>query len=95
MSDKNFLNQVIEKKERRLNRIMLESVGFTGIIAALAGYVFAIAYTGCMVDGTTIQLIIVAIATSLGVTIGFVDGKSKAEELKTDLMILQDLNNRL
>jgi hypothetical protein len=95
MSDKNFLIQVIEKKEKRLNRIMLESIGVTGIIGALAGYVFSVAYTGCMVDGTTLQMIIVAIATALGVFIGYVDGRSKAEELKTDLMILKDLNNRL
>ncbi len=95
MNDKDFLNRTIDKKEKRLNRIMPESIGFTGIIGALAGYVFSIAYTSCMVDGTMLQIIIVAVASALGVVIGYFDGKSKAEELKTDLMVLKDLNNRL
>jgi hypothetical protein len=95
MSDKNFLGRVIDKKEKRLQRIMLESMGFTGIIGALAGYVFSIAYTGCMVDGTTIQIIIVAMSIAAGVAIGYFDGRSKQEELKTDLMVLNDLKNRV
>jgi hypothetical protein len=95
MSEKKFLNQSIEKKEKRLSRVMLESIGFTGIIGALAGYVFSVAYTGCMVDGTALQIIIVAIAIAAGITIGYFDGRSKQEELKTDLMVLHDLNNRL
>ena len=95
MSDKNFINRVIEKKEKRMNRAMIESIGFTGIIGALAGYVFSIAYTSCMVNGTTLQIIIVAIAFALGITIGYFDGRSKEEELKTDLMVLHDLNARL
>lgn len=94
MSDKNFLNQVIEKKEKRMNRAMPESIGFTGIIGALAGYIFSVAYTACMVDGTTLQIIIVAITTTLGIIIGYFDGRAKEEELKTDLMVLQDLNSR-
>lgn len=95
MSDKNFLKQVIDKKEKRLKRIMLESMGFTGIIGALAGYVFSIAYTGCMVNPTTIQILIVVMALAAGIAIGYFDGRSKAEELKTDLMILDDLKSRL
>ena len=95
MNDKDFLNRTIDKKEKRLNRIMLESIGFTGIIGALAGYVFSVAYTSCMVDGTTLQIIIVVVSLSAGITIGYFDGRSKQEELKTDLMVLKDLNNRL
>lgn len=92
MSDKNFLKQVIDKKEKRLKRIMLESIGFTGIVGALAGYVFSVAYTGCMVNPTTLQIAIVIIALSVGITIGYFDGKSKEEELKIDLLILNNLN---
>jgi len=95
MSDKDFLNRIIEKKEKRMKQALIESIGFTGIIGALAGYVFSVAYTGCMVDGTTLQIIIVAISIAAGVTIGYFDGKSKHEELKTDLMVLNDLKNRL
>lgn len=95
MSDKNFLKQVIDKKEKRLKRIMMESMGFTGIIGALAGYVFSVAYTGCMVNPTTIQILIVAMALAAGIAIGYFDGRSKEEELKTDLMILDDLKSRL
>lgn len=95
MSDKNFLMQVIEKKEKRLKRIMIESIGFTGTIGALAGYIFSVAYTGCMVNPTTLQITIVLMALAAGIAIGYFDGRSKEEELKTDLMILNDLNNRL
>lgn len=95
MSDKEFLFRIIEKKEKRLKRIMLESIGFTGIIGALAGYIFSIAYTGCMVNPTTLQIIIVAITLAAGIIIGYFDGRSKSEELKTDLIVLHDLKNRL
>ena len=95
MNDKDFIDLIIDKKEKRLNRIMLESISFTGIIGALAGYIFSIAYTSCMVDGTTLQIIIVAVSLAAGITIGYFDGRSKQEELKTDLMVLKDLNNRL
>jgi hypothetical protein len=95
MNDKDFINLIIDKKEKRLNRIMLESIVFTGFIGALAGYVFSIAYTSCMVDGTTLQIIIVAVASALGAMVGYYDGRSKQEELKTDLMVLKDLKNRL
>jgi len=95
MSDKNFLNRVISKKEKRVKQIMLESIGFAGIIGALAGYVFSVAYTGCMVNPTTLQIIIVVVAFAAGITIGYFDGRSKEEELKTDLMVLHDLNTRI
>jgi len=95
MSENKFLIESIDKKEKRLKRVMIENVGLAGIIGVVAGYVLSEAYTNCLVNGAMFQIYIILAFTAIGIAIGYIDGKAKAEELKMDLMLLHDLNKRV
>lgn len=92
MEDLDFLKNAIEKKEKRLKRVMVENVALAGIIGAVGGYIISEAYTACMVNGIGIQMAIITALTALGLAIGYFDGKAKEEELRLDLLLLRNLS---
>ncbi len=95
MEDLDFLKDAIEKKEKRLKRIMAENVALAGIIGGVGGYIVSEAYTACMVNGIGIQAAIIATLTVIGLAIGYFDGKTKQEELRLDLLLLRNLSDQL
>lgn len=95
MDNMDFLKASIEKKEKRLKRVMVEHVGLAGIIGAVGGYIVSEAYTACMVNGLGIQMAIITALTTLGLIFGYFDGKAKEEELRLDLLLLRNLSHEL
>jgi len=95
VEDLDFLKDAIEKKERKLKRVMVENVALAGIIGAVGGYIISEAYTACMVNGIGIQMAIITALTALGLVVGYLDGKTKQEELRLDLLLLRNLSDQL
>lgn len=91
MTEREFMKAAIEKKEKRLSRILAENILFDSLFGGIAGYFLSSAYTACMLDGTPIQIAMTAFLAALGLGIGYFDGKAKAEELRLDLLLLRHL----
>jgi undecaprenyl pyrophosphate phosphatase UppP len=90
-----FLKAAIDKKEKRLKRVMVENVVLAGIIGCVGGYILSEAYTACMVNGLVIQVAIITGLTAFGLAVGYFDGKEKQEELRLDLLLLRNLSDEL
>lgn len=85
--DKELINRVIERKRKSLRTFTLEQMGIAGFIGGFIGLVFGEFYS----DKLIWHIANVFLYAAIGAIIGYFDSKSKKEDLKVELMILENL----